>query len=414
MTHSAKNMFSDLITPVSLILLAIFLRPLIPSLDIAQTEIFVYLPFLLLGPSLLISWKFNQFDSFYFAIMLSVAYAGILLLTLYVENNAHFNIDLYVSALSILLPLNFIIFKLSRVASILSAANVFRFSLISAQVYGIYWAIEHQHMILLDTLNYQFFSDASNLSVQIPAHLPQTGILLFAIAIVMQVVFIISRKKPLESSLLGALVMSFIAVYFADKAFIFFSSFSAAAIMLMVATIQASYNMAYVDTLTALPGRRAMENELKKLGKRYSIAMLDIDHFKNLNDTYGHDVGDQVLRMIAKHIRRVGGGGRPARYGGEEFAIIFPNRNIIEATPFLEIVRANIANASFALRDSDRPKETPKTRTSKQKPKNEISVTISIGVAEKSRAHKTPAKVMKSADDALYRAKNQGRNQVSQ
>jgi len=75
------------------------------------------------------------------------------------------------------------------------------------------------------------------------------------------------------------------------------------------------------------------------MGRRYVIAMLDVDHFKSFNDTYGHDVGDQVLKMVAAKINGVKGGGKPFRYGGEEFTVIFPRRRLAEAIPHLEEVR---------------------------------------------------------------------------
>ena len=86
------------------------------------------------------------------------------------------------------------------------------------------------------------------------------------------------------------------------------------------------YHKAYLDELTNLPTRRALKEEMLKLGNRYTIAMLDIDHFKKFNDTYGHTVGDQVLKFTAALMKSTGGGGKAFRYGGEEFVIIFPGK----------------------------------------------------------------------------------------
>ena len=88
--------------------------------------------------------------------------------------------------------------------------------------------------------------------------------------------------------------------------------------------------------------------------------MLDIDFFKKFNDRYGHDVGDQVLCMVASHIKRVGGGGRPFRFGGEEFSILFQGKSRDETIPYLENLRESIENAQFALRGKNRPKKPPK------------------------------------------------------
>jgi diguanylate cyclase (GGDEF)-like protein len=175
--------------------------------------------------------------------------------------------------------------------------------------------------------------------------------------------------------------------------------------------IETAYAMAYHDELTGLPARRSLNNTLQSLGRSYAIAMLDIDFFKKFNDRYGHDVGDQVLCMVASHINRVSGGGKPFRYGGEEFTIVFPGKSKNDVIPYLENLRESIAGAQFGLRGKNRPKKTPKKKKSKRNPKT-VSVTISIGVAEPGRNFSKPAEVMKGADLALYRAKKKGRNCV--
>ncbi len=84
-----------------------------------------------------------------------------------------------------------------------------------------------------------------------------------------------------------------------------------------------SYQMAFYDELTQLPGRRALVSDLKHASRNYCMAMTDVDHFKKFNDTYGHDVGDDVLKLVASKLAQVTGGGRAYRYGGEEFAVVF-------------------------------------------------------------------------------------------
>jgi diguanylate cyclase (GGDEF)-like protein len=171
--------------------------------------------------------------------------------------------------------------------------------------------------------------------------------------------------------------------------------------------------MAFHDELTGLPARRALNTALHGLGRHYVIAMLDIDFFKKFNDRFGHNVGDQVLCMVAAHLRRVGGGGRPYRYGGEEFTILFAGKSKEDAIPHLENLRQSIEASQFALRGKNRPKKPPKKlKKIKAQPKT-VSVTISIGVAEPDKNHSRPVSVMKVADQALYRAKNRGRNCIA-
>jgi len=189
---------------------------------------------------------------------------------------------------------------------------------------------------------------------------------------------------------------------------------AAAALILVIAIIQDSHNMAFRDDLTKLPSRRALNEQLPCLGSRYAIAMVDVDHFKHFNDNYGHDVGDQVLKMIASKLMDVTGRGRTFRYGGEEFTIIFPGKGVEEAAQHLEKLRQVVAEYQMYLRDNDRPKDDGrgKGRRSNKRPERYVSVTVSIGVAEAGGRLSTPHEVIKAADEALYKAKNKGRNQV--
>lgn len=183
-----------------------------------------------------------------------------------------------------------------------------------------------------------------------------------------------------------------------------------------------SHDMAYRDELTGLPSRRALNQKLLTLGRQYSIAMMDIDHFKKFNDTHGHDVGDQVLQMVAAKMAKIKGGGRAYRYGGEEFTVVFPRKSPEQVTAVLEELRLTIQDYAMQVRTTPRAasgssakaKRADKAKRGKgsAKPKS-LSVTISIGLAQRDAKHKTPEQVIKAADKALYRAKKQGRNCLS-
>ena len=102
--------------------------------------------------------------------------------------------------------------------------------------------------------------------------------------------------------------------------------FGIAALVLASSIIENSYSLAYQDELTSLASRRAFNDALLRLKPPYTIAAVDIDHFKRINDNFGHDTGDQVLRLVASRLARVSGGGEAFRVGGEEFTILFPGR----------------------------------------------------------------------------------------
>jgi len=187
-------------------------------------------------------------------------------------------------------------------------------------------------------------------------------------------------------------------------------------VMLMIAAAVSheAYQMAFRDELTGLPGRRALNERMQRLGRNYVIAMTDVDHFKKFNDTHGHDVGDQVLRLVASRLSKVTGGGRAYRYGGEEFALVFAGKTAEECLPHLEAVREMIANYAMQLRDQNsRPQDDTAGRQRRiGSASSTVSVTISIGVAERQVEHRNPEDVLKSADQALYSAKGAGRNCV--
>jgi diguanylate cyclase (GGDEF)-like protein len=187
---------------------------------------------------------------------------------------------------------------------------------------------------------------------------------------------------------------------------------ASAGLVLVVAALDGVYAMAYRDELTGLPARRALNDALLRVGGTYTVAMVDVDHFKKFNDSHGHDVGDQVLRTVAGRLARVDGGGRAFRYGGEEFAVLFPGKTAEESAPHLEALRSAVAGVTFTLRGEDRPKRKPRSPRARSASARQLAVTVSIGAAH-ARESALPDDVVKAADKALYRAKEGGRNRVA-
>lgn len=219
------------------------------------------------------------------------------------------------------------------------------------------------------------------------------------------------QRSPLEAGFLAALVALFPATLRTDLVVL---CFGAAVLVLAVALVENAVRLAFDDGLTGLPGRRALEESLGQLGGTFSLAMVDIDHFKKLNDRHGHEVGDQVLRKVAARLERVRGG-RAFRYGGEEFTLVFAGRGADEAEAAAEDVRAAVADEPFTVRSPTRPKRPSRGRVKRGQGGGEksLKVTVSAGVAERSDRRPTPDAVLKAADKALYRSKKAGRNRVS-
>lgn len=197
-----------------------------------------------------------------------------------------------------------------------------------------------------------------------------------------------------------------------------------AGLLLLVSVVETSYRMAYHDELTGIPSRRALNDSIATLEIPYTVAVVDVDHFKQFNDTYGHDVGDEVLRMVARKLADVTGGGGAFRVGGEEFTILFAGRRTVDTVTHLESLRQTIEETTFRLRGEDRRlaargaerrQVTAKPRRASESARpstaSDLRVTVSIGAAE-GRQDSTFAATLERADKALYRAKHNGRNRL--
>ena len=235
------------------------------------------------------------------------------------------------------------------------------------------------------------------------SRISQPVIAVFLAAGLLLLVKLAWRRRPVDSGLFWALTTVFFGFNTRAQAFGVYTA--AATLILIVAVVETSYAMAYRDELTDLPGRRALNESLLQLGSSYAVGMVDVDHFKNFNDIYGHDAGDHVLRKVAAKLNSVGGNGKPFRYGGEEFAVIFPGKTVEEAFVHLEKVRKDIEEAKFTVRGMDRRK-----RASNKKSAKPADVTVSVGLAGNHRNKMSADEVVQAADKALYRAKAFGRN----
>jgi len=169
-------------------------------------------------------------------------------------------------------------------------------------------------------------------------------------------------------------------------------------------SVKQTIELAVTDALTGLNNRRYLDNHLNVLfnrsmarGKPLSVLITDIDRFKQVNDTHGHDAGDEVLKEFANRIRStVRGADLACRYGGEEFVIVMPDTSPEVAAAVAERLRASVESSGFTLRSTG----------------EELKITASFGIASRLSSVLTPDQLMKQADLALYEAKNTGRNRV--
>jgi len=236
----------------------------------------------------------------------------------------------------------------------------------------------------------------------------------FAAAAIIVLTMVFKRRGKVEQGLFWVLSVMFLGVTAGSQPHLLSLYAGAAGVILVLTVLEHGDDLAYRDELTGLLGRRAF-NMMGGLGRRYAIAVCDVDHFKQFNDTYGHEAGDQALRMVSSRLSQVGGGGRVFRYGGEEFLVVFRGRSAADAAPFVEAVRKAIADTPFVLRSPDRPVRRPLRKGEVHqsgRPRKTVHITISAGLADRTPRHSTPELVLEAADTALYAAKAAGRNCV--
>jgi diguanylate cyclase (GGDEF)-like protein len=309
------------------------------------------------------------------------------------------------TALAFLLPLNFAVVCLTPNRGILTPGTLTRLAALACQPLMIAWICTRWPGAIGYALDLRW------LDVTLPGTqlVTQPGWLAYA------GVFALLPAQHLfpRSAMVGGLLWSLFAVLLALNAgpgeFERIVYLGAAGVVLLVSQVESSYLLVFRDELTELPSRRALNQALLRLGKHYTVAMVDIDHFKQFNDNYGHQVGDQLLRMIGSKFASLSGGGTAFRYGGEEFTLLFPGKRTEQAMPHIEAMMRTIRESPFTIRGPG-PRQKPAKSDSVNGGRNreKVSVTVSIGVA----AARTPTEIVGDADRALYRAKQTGRNRI--
>ncbi|HEX4603326.1 MAG TPA: GGDEF domain-containing protein [Candidatus Angelobacter sp.] len=360
-----------------------------------------FFPTVVFGVGLALSAFFRRSRLFFALLVLTLAQSAFAWIMPHLSAASR---QITANAIAILLPLNLLVLAFLRERGIISPAGRRRLAMVALQVMAVAIlsmpALAQIAAQLHRTFVPPIFSAWSGLS--------QPALLAFILAATVMMVLLVKRYKAVESSLLWSMVAAFIGLRSASTGHLEGVYFAAGGLALIVALIETSYAMAYLDELTQLPSRRALNEALLKLGDSYSIAMLDVDHFKKFNDSYGHESGDHALRLVASRLAHLTGGGKAYRYGGEEFAIVFPNKASEEVFVYLDRMRRVIEQSVFTVRGTDRRRKGKSGigRGSKK----QTNVTVSIGLAATNGDKLVPADVLRMADQALYKAKAKGRN----
>ncbi|WP_434361971.1 GGDEF domain-containing protein [Parasalinivibrio latis] len=364
-------------------------------------------PYYLFAMAALLSQLFNQNRTGMMAVLMIVAYTVIqerLQTPLSVGTTR-----LEYVLLGLLLPLNILYTLVYPDKRFVSRSGALFFALVAGQLFWSYLLIEEFPQGSLTWLWESYLDTVPQISP-----LPFLLVLLGVAATCIAALFQLSRNGSSDQSALVCLLACTFTLTFFDRAHVSSLTFLLAGVLLCINMISFSHELAFIDGLTGIPGRRALENEMRHLGRRYSLAMMDIDHFKKFNDTYGHKMGDDVLRLVAAVMQRCEGGAKVYRYGGEEFTILFKGKSAIQCESHLNELREDIAGYELAIRNHDERSKEGKAGADKRgtgDKSNTVKVTISIGLADQTHGN-SPQDVMKQADQALYKAKENGRNRL--
>ena len=405
-----KAFLSTLLIPLGIFSIALFLLPWIDDIPDGLEVVRHYAPYPVLIFTLLLSLSFNQ-TRLFFVLYLTAIFLALILGD--VKPPAFFTpIDEYkfIQLVFLLYLIAVVFFLFIKERGIVTVRGFIRLLLCSGLPIIPLFLAGKQTLLNIDWLSFIIFPQ--EISQKLP--FPDITVAFYLFIMSILVVLLFYRPGVVESSFFSLLTGAGLALYFFPAMARVEFIFTSALLVVLVFILRNSFILAYHDELTGLAGRRSLREFMNKLGSLYSIAMLDIDLFKKINDRYGHDVGDQVLKMVAGHIANVGKGGKAYRYGGEEFALVFAGKNRDDVKPCLENLRQTIAEASFTVRGKNRPKNKPKeVNKIPASVRRTVRITISIGVADNQGAGNTPEEVLKIADKALYRAKKKGRNRLS-
>ena len=359
--------------------------------------------YVVLAAGVFLSWRFHRSRLLFTLLALALAVAALLLAPVR-PRSALVTARLLFDAAALLLPLNLALLALLPERGVRTYAGGIRLAALLGQAAGLWLLVRAQPAFARTLL------DASLIPETLISWslLPQPALVVFVAALSLLGTRLVRHPEPLARGAMWSLCAAGLALQSWPARSESLLYFGTAGLILVVATLESIYSMAYRDELTGLLGRRALNEAVLRLGDKYTAAVVDIDHFKKFNDQYGHDVGDQVLRMVATRLAAVNGGAKAFRSGGEEFTILFDGTKLAEAATHLEEVRRAIADGSFVVRGADRRRRRAKIGASR----NGVKVTISIGAAESNGRYGTPQKVLEAADKALYRAKEGGRNRL--
>ena len=383
------QIFTSLLPLFIITALATYLRQHFSALPESLIVALHYLPHLLLLFGLIIAVHFNQLKVVSFTLILMILYV--------VSEQQWLDSSIKFALFSTFAPLLLWLISLIRESNVFSIKALPTYILIAVTVLLSLWLIREQP----NWLDQYLLTTWLPFNTTALSRLNDTALLIFCIIFIALLIRLCFQPHHKSATAIAVLLTLFMSLNFSLTAQDFIIVISAGVLLCIFCVLQESWKMAYLDELTQLPGRRALQQKMGSIVGLYSIAMIDIDFFKKFNDKYGHDTGDLALQKVATTLKKIHGGSA-YRYGGEEFTIIFTNKSTDQVKDELERIRQLLDDNPFQL-----PKHAIKNN---QKPN--VPLTISIGLADSIGTNSTGT-VIKQADQALYQAKKKGRNRIA-
>lgn len=397
---------------VSLIPLIVYFIPSLEFSKLVPKEYFdmvMILPYLVLIGISILGLKLNQTRIFFSSLLLLLAYHSLsdpnLLMKLGIGKIR--SRQIFASSL----PLCFSFLFVMKEYPLFSVKSLIRvlLGLSPLLLYILIFVISPEAFVSL--VNYQF--------VEIDfTQIPQIGFIFF----ILFPIYVLIKKEKKVLLFQMALFFSLIPFYTAahiglegnKKFYQLLPSnvfcFTAIIIILIYSIYKMYWRRVYIDPLTGIPNRRAFDEKIESLETTYAITIMDIDHFKSFNDTYGHAEGDSILKMVAYTLKK-SLGDKVYRYGGEEFCAVFPGKEAQDCFDLVDSARRSLEQREFIIRSTE-VKRNRKLRGTLTEKGMQVQVTMSMGIASPSEEADRPDLVIINADKALYEAKETGRNKV--
>lgn len=415
---TARPRITPFMLPVLVFCAALICLPLMPQLNSSYWMVLQQIPYVFAGVIITLAQLFNQGRLANLALLITASFA-LIQTQLQVNLEASAKYEMYYW-LSMIIPLNLVIIRLLPEKRPLSLPGSAYLIIMLLQAI----LLTHLNAVfnLLPQLQNLWAQDISwqrDLSIPLRDFLAggHLGLLPLISLTISLLLLVLCIRLPRHNDLVLITLALMFAIMFYQFATphisVLISSF--AMILLFANLIMNNHRLAFIDELSGLPARRALMNDLDHRWGSYCLVMADIDHFKQFNDTHGHDVGDDVLRLVAQQLGKAQGGGKAYRYGGEEFTLVFPIADDLHCQSYVEELRERIADYPLVIRNRKTRPTAPPAKSQKQESAQAgtqtLHVTMSFGLAQRRRGENMDD-LLKRADVALYEAKKRGRNQV--